>query len=187
MPRKPTRQPFYSKAHSSWAIPLTRGVIALVDEDIAETLGRYNWYANNLSGIRWYALRAGDNKDWNVKILMHKVIMPADLGADIDHREHYPLASKMLDNRRDNLRISNRMENMQNASLRTDNKSGYKGVTWDASRNKWAASLMINYKRISLGRYADKLDAALAYDRAAEEIFGEYARTNKQLGLISAK
>lgn len=185
MPRKSIRKPLYSQVHSSWAIPLTRGVIALVDEDVAETLGQHNWYANHLGGIRWYALRAGDNKNWNVKILMHKLILPAPAGSDVDHQEHYALADCLIDNRRANLRITSRMENMRNASIRLDNQSGFKGVTWDASRNKWAASLMINYKRVYLGRFVDKLEAALAYDRGAIKMFGEHAKTNEQLGLIS--
>jgi hypothetical protein len=185
MPKKPIRKPFYSQVHSSWAIPLTRGVIALVDKDIAETLGRFNWYANNLGGIRWYALRAGDRQNWNARILMHKAILSVEEDEDVDHREHYPMSDKLIDNRRTNLRPTSRMENMRNASIRLDNKSGFKGVTWDAARNRWAASLTINYKRISLGRFEDKLEAALAYDRAAIEWFGEHAKTNEQLGLIS--
>lgn len=182
MTKKSIREPHYSAAHSSWAIPLTRGVIALVDQDVAETLGKFNWYANNLSGIRWYAMRKGNDQNWNEKTLMHKAILPVDASLDVDHLHHYRMADLLIDNRRANLRPGTRMQNMQNADIRLDNKSGFKGVTWDASRNRWLASLTVNYKHIHLGRFLDRTEAALAYDRAAIERFGEYAKTNAQLG-----
>lgn len=183
MPKKEARKPFYSTVHSSWAIPLTRGVIALVDEDISESLGCFNWYANNVGGIRWYAMRNANPQNWNEKTLMHRVILPVASDEDVDHIKHYPLADLLIDNRKSNLRPGTRMQNMQNADLRRDNQSGFKGVTWDAARGKWLSSLMINYKNKYLGRYSDKIEAARAYDAAAIEHFGEFAKTNESLGL----
>lgn len=167
----------YSDVHGCRAITLTHGVIALVDDDVAETIGRFSWYANNFGGRRWYAVKTGSDK-----VLMHKAILPVANGMDVDHRKHHPMSDLLIDNRRANLRESTRSQNMQNADIRTDNKSGFKGVTWDASRGKWSASLMLNYKRVALGRFDSKIEAALAYDRAAEQTFGEFAKTNASLG-----
>lgn len=89
---------------------------------------------------------------------------------------------RLIDNRRANLRPGTRVQNMRNSDIRSDSQSGFKGVTWDASRGKWLASLTMNYKNIYLGRYSDKVEAAKAYDAAAEKFFGEFAKTNEQLG-----
>lgn len=187
MTKKRASPPFYSEEHSSWAIPLTQGVIALVDEDVAQALGQFYWSARDCNGIRWYATRSSSAENGWKRILMHKEILPTDGDLDIDHRHHYDKSDLLVDNRRANLRVGTRMQNMQNADIRRDNQSGFKGVTWDASRGKWAASLMINYKRKALGRYSDKIEAAKAYDRAALEHFGEFAKTNAHLGLYQSQ
>jgi hypothetical protein len=57
-----------------------------------------------------------------------------------------------------------------------NNTSGYRGVTW--FQNKWRASIKINSRRIFLGYFISKEDAARAYDRAALEYFGEFAVLN---------
>jgi hypothetical protein len=56
------------------------------------------------------------------------------------------------------------------------NKSGVKGVFWDAFRNKWHAQIQIDGRSKSLGRFLSKDDAATAYRRAAEQRFGDFAR-----------
>ena len=62
--------------------------------------------------------------------------------------------------------------------MHTQNSSGYKGVTWDLSRKKWKAQLMVNRKNIFQMRFDDKLDAARAYDKAAKHYFGDFALPN---------
>ena len=68
----------------------------------------------------------------------------------------------------DDCRLSNLAEetvqaNIQRQKIRTTNESGIKGVSWDASRGKWTASMYKDYKRISLGRFDTKDAAAEAY------------------------
>jgi hypothetical protein len=62
--------------------------------------------------------------------------------------------------------------------IRTDNSSNFKGVSWFERDNKWSARIGIGGKRIHLGLFENILDAARAYDKAAREQFGEFARTN---------
>jgi hypothetical protein len=64
------------------------------------------------------------------------------------------------------------------------NTSGFKGVIWHKQSKKWYARITLNYKRIDLGLFKDKIQAAIAYNEAAIKYHGEFARLNKiQLGI----
>ena len=60
--------------------------------------------------------------------------------------------------------------------------SKYKGVCWDKSRNKWLANTQFNRKSIFIGYYDIEEDAALAYNKKATELFGEFACLNEITG-----
>jgi predicted Zn-ribbon and HTH transcriptional regulator len=85
-----------------------------------------------------------------------------------------------LNNRRSNLRPATKSQNGANARKNPGKTSRYKGVFWDRERSAWQAKIMVNRKALSLGRFASEEDAALAYDLAAREAFGEFALTNFQ-------
>lgn len=80
------------------------------------------------------------------------------------------------DNRWVNLREASHRENITNAKLSDANKSGYKGVSWDAENNKWRASICANYKQIKIGRFSTKEEAYEAYCAAALKLHGKFAR-----------
>jgi len=63
--------------------------------------------------------------------------------------------------------------------IRNDNTSGFKGVVWSKERKKWEAQISYFERHINIGRYKDKIDAVLAYNQKAIELFGEFARINK--------
>ncbi len=92
----------------------------------------------------------------------------------IDHRDGNP-----LNNRKSNYRLCTSAENIKNAKIRADNTSGYKGVCWKKDNKKWMARIMFNKKRVHLGVFNDKTDAAKAYNSAAIKHFGEFACQNK--------
>ncbi|GAG28472.1 unnamed protein product [marine sediment metagenome] len=104
---------------------------------------------------------------------MHRMILGVEKGVDVDH-----INGDGIDNRRFNLRACLRSENGRNRRLSKNNKSGYKGVCWNKSCNKWVAQIKYNYKEYSLGCFFCIIKAAKAYDKAAREYFGEFARTN---------
>ena len=81
-----------------------------------------------------------------------------------------------LNCQRSNLRVTNHAGNAWNASLRADNKSGYKGVRQDKKTGKWLAFIQVNYKRRYLGSFVTPELAAEAYARAAEELHGEFMK-----------
>jgi hypothetical protein len=82
------------------------------------------------------------------------------------------------DNRIANLRLSDRTKNAQNTSKRTDNTSGYRGVTWHKKTEKWRVQIYNNGKWTHGGLYADKEDAARRYNELAIEYHGEFAVPN---------
>lgn len=84
-----------------------------------------------------------------------------------------------LDHRKSNLVLATHQQTTFNQPRRSNNKSGYKGVSWDNEKQRWYAYIMVNGKTKYLGRYHDKKDAAIAYNTAALEIYGdEYANIN---------
>lgn len=80
----------------------------------------------------------------------------------IDHINRTP-----TDNRLVNLRPVSKKQNQENKEKQVNNKSGYKGVSWDTQRKKWFACIQNKNKTIGLGRYNNKEDAYKAYCDAA--------------------
>lgn len=85
-----------------------------------------------------------------------------------------------LNNQRNNLRLASYRENSANQRMCSANTSGFKGVY--LHKGKLVAYIRVNYRRIHLGAYQSKTEAAEAYDLAAIKHFGEFALTNQDLG-----
>jgi len=104
---------------------------------------------------------------------MHRLIMNAPEGLVVDHIDR-----NGLNNRKCNLRLCTKAQNVQNSRPRRNRSSKYKGVFWNKLNKKWSASIHKGDKRIYLGGFDDEIEAALAYDRKAAELFGEFAYLN---------
>jgi hypothetical protein len=78
------------------------------------------------------------------------------------------------DNKISNLRESTQSENLMNISISSHNTSGYKGVSFDKSKNKFMACIQINSRQIFIGRYKTAKEASIAYSNYAKEIQGEF-------------
>lgn len=105
--------------------------------------------------------------------LLHRIIAER-MGIDssvIDHINGDP-----LDNRRCNLRSATTSKNMMNRGKQLNNKSGYKGVT--RRRDKWRVTVTVNRKHVYEAYFDDLIEAARAYDKAAIQYHGEYAKLN---------
>ncbi len=74
-------------------------------------------------------------------------------------------------NRLANLRVTNTAGNARNSSRSVHNTSGYTGVSWDTSRDKWFVSIGVNYRTIPLGRF-DNLEDAVEARKKAEKHYG---------------
>lgn len=90
----------------------------------------------------------------------------------IDHHD-----MDKTNNRWVNLRIATRSQNGANRRALRVNTSGFKGVCWDSMTSNWKAQISVRGKNIHLGRYYTQQEAHAAYCRAAQEYFGEFART----------
>ena len=98
-------------------------------------------------------------------------------GGDVDHAN-----LERADNRWCNLRLASARQNAQNRPRYSNNTSGLKGVSWHGQAKKWRAYVtMLNGKKKHIGLYATKEEAALAYDAAAELLYGEFALTNQKI------
>ena len=95
---------------------------------------------------------------------------PADM---IDHKD-----LNRANNAWSNLREATNQNNMRNGSLRKDNKSGFKGVTWRPDQQRWRATIKFNGKQNHVGNFKTKEEAAAAYDAAALTYFGEFSNIN---------
>jgi len=79
------------------------------------------------------------------------------------------------DNRFCNLRVATHSQNMQNQHLRKTNKSGYKGVSWCKTTNKWQAQCTVGGKKYQLGRHEKIEDAVSAVREFREMAHGDFA------------
>jgi hypothetical protein len=103
-------------------------------------------------------------------IRMHMLVMNSDGSHDVDHINHIK-----YDNRKDNLRICERYQNITHSKTRKDNTSGRKGVYWDKARYKWMAVLTYNKRVYHLGRFDTFEEAVEARKLAESEYHKEFA------------
>jgi len=163
-------------------ILLTRGYIALVDDaDYDRVMAAGPWCAkvtrNDIYAMR--NVRRPGGKGGGTQML-HRFILGLSGSVLVDHRNRYG-----LDNRRGNLRIGvTRSQNNANSGKhRGAFTSRFRGVCW--KKKKWCAQIVRSGKKVHLGYFTEELDAARAYDAAAREQWGEFAKSN--LGQNPAK
>lgn len=152
-------------------IRLSNGMCAVVDDADYEWLSLYKWNACVHYNGRAYATtnRGPDGHPAR----MHRLILTADPGMDIDH-----IDGNGLNNQRANLRTATRSQN--NANKRPHKGRRYKGVFRVSKKesSRWKASIRKDGKTYHVGVYDTEEDAARAYDTSARAMFGEYARLN---------
>jgi hypothetical protein len=149
------------------SIPLTRGKFALVDDGDFEYLNQFKWCFNGQ-----YAARRGAIRGKSL-IRMHRVVMCAPAGYEVDH-----INGDKLDNRRANLRLCTRAENQRHKARNRQNTTGYKGVRIDKRDGYFSARIRFDNKELHLGRFRNAVDAARAYDAAAKKLHGDFAWLN---------
>jgi hypothetical protein len=142
-----------------------------VDGADFEWLSQWKWHAVVRKGLGPVAARV----EWpaTTKVFMHRQIMDAHgLGEQIVHAN-----GDTLDNRRANLRLATPSQ-IQQRRRKGRGRSPYKGVSWRSRRHKWEANIKLDGKAYYLGSFANEVEAAMVYDAAAREMFGDYAAPN---------
>ncbi len=142
-------------------IPLTKGYFTKVDDEDFFKFAIYRWHAHITPGRRDHVTARSWSGNLTGCKYLHRLIMNAPEGMNIDHINHDP-----LDNRKKNLRICTQQENMFNQRMRIDNKSGYVGVHWHPESKKWRARIYTNKKGKSLGLFTSRKEASRAYKKA---------------------
>lgn len=153
-------------------IPLRGGGVAIVDEADFEMLNQYKWSLFTHPRTRVSYAR-GTVAKWT-QAFMHRFIMGlTDRSIRVDHKN-----GNGLDNRRSNLRIATASQNRFNADKNRTTKNKYKGIWFKPQTGRWSAQIRAHGQRFHLGFFDTPEEAARAYDQAAKEKHGEYAKLN---------
>lgn len=152
-------------------IPSTKGYAALVDDEDYERLAAFRWYAHNCTRGPRPARRQRMAEGRKVLFLVHQILR-APKGMVVDHVNGDP-----WDNRRSNLRVCTPKQNSFNKhKFGGSVLNPYKGVR--SYRGMWRASISCDGEKYDLGTYETHVKAALAYDKAALVLHGEFACLN---------
>jgi len=155
-------------------VRLTQGLIAAVDEADLLLLAGYSWSAMRVRNT-WYACayqRGSHGMGARKNVLMHRLLLDAPKGVQVDHRN-----GDGLDNRRINLRLASASQNQMNRHA-SAGRSQFKGVTWGGRAERWIARTQMDGESRHVGAFADEVEAARAYDSAALDRFGQFAHLN---------
>jgi hypothetical protein len=151
-------------------IPLTRGLVATVDDQDAH-LASFVWHAAKCNG-KFYAARRVYKGPY---LYLHRVVLGVPAGVEVDHVD-----GNGLNCRRGNLRPATRQEQNRNRRTTKRSKSGFKGVFYQAGLTRpWRAQITVDGRTRSLGCFGSPEAAALAYNEAARELHGEFAKLNE--------
>ena len=182
-------------------IKLTRGKVALVDDEDYEWLRQYSWYArgnkedvcergrekrlrNRLVAATTIKVPLPNGINTYLPMSMHRLVMKAKPNQLIDHIDGNP-----LNNQKSNLRFATNQQNSWNARGAKTFKgkptsSRFKGVFKKVCKTKhgdytyYVGRIGVNGKDITLYHGKDEVAAACHYDYGAQHYFGEYARCN---------
>lgn len=157
-------------------IPLSgkhgRGLYALIDDEDYALFSQVSWALNNFG----YAIHHTTVKGKSKSYLMHRAIMKAPKGIQVDH-----INGNKLDNRKSNLRFCNQSQNRQNSLKQFGKYSRFKGVRFTPTWPKapWHVRIKGNLeKEAYIGQFENEIHAAICYDLWAVDMYGEFARTN---------
>lgn len=158
-------------------ITLTRGLVTIVDEDDFAKISGYSWYSHRSEKENYYAATRGkENSELGLNKFMylHRFIVNAMPGKIVDH-----INGDKLDNRKSNLRLTDLKGNARNQNKqKRATSSKYNGVYFNRRDANWKAKKCVNGKTYSLGTFKTEVGAALAYDKSAIEMYGEFAKLN---------
>lgn len=144
--------------------------IALVDDEDFERLSKFEWftYSDSVAPERFTQNRRHRTVTLSNEIMQQKGII-------FDHIDRNP-----FNNQKNNLRVATRSQNGANrVKFIGTYHSKYKGVSKHKRSGKWQAQIRFNLKGIYLGSFNTENEAAIAYNKKAIELFGDFAVTNQ--------
>jgi hypothetical protein len=118
-----------------------------------------------------YILICVNMKRYQAHRIAYKMMYGVDPPALLDH-----IDGDTKNNRISNLRPATPNKNQGNTKTPVHNRSGIKGVSWNKKMKRWVAQIGVNNKRVYLGGFHTKEEAACAYADAARKHFGDFAK-----------
>lgn len=156
------------------SISMKDGREVIVDDDVYKWAKDMSWHTDEKGYVRHMCNKEEKAFFGKKFVYLHILVVDCPVGMVRDHVD-----GNKLDCRREKVRICTNQQNLWNSKTnRKNNKSGYKGVSWDSHAEMWKACIRVDGKRISLRYWRNPEDAARAYDDAARTYFGKYAKTN---------
>lgn len=157
-------------------VELTQGKVAIVCDCCWHKVSGYKWHylpqrgntGGPYAGTMVTVSYAPNRKQ--VQVRMHHLIG----GKGWDH-----IDGNGLNNQCSNLRPATAQQNTRNRGPQRGKVSSFKGVSRASKSNRWIAGITVDGMKIELGSFDNEWDAALAYDTAAEQYFGEFAWLNR--------
>lgn len=153
---------------------LTQGKVAIVDDDDFQCLSSWKWH---LCSNGRYAGRCEVINGRKKTILMHRQIVGAPAGTEVDHKN-----LDKLDNQKHNLRICLPSQNRKNRPARRDNVTGLRGVRLNRETGRFGARIYADGSPVWLGYFPTKEEAYSAYLSAARRLHGEFATIHRTKG-----
>lgn len=146
----------------------------LVDDEDYEWLNQWKWSLLKSGYARRNIAISKNGRVVRQKtILMHRQLLNAPKGMEVDHINH-----DKLDNRKANIRLATKQENAFNRES-INPTSGYKGVYWQSHTGNWRVIIVVDGKSKYYGGYKTKEEAAKVYNEAAKECHGKFAYLNE--------
>lgn len=153
-------EPDFEKARFTWTKRLNRKTT--IGGEVHQCLAKNGYFE-----VRFY--RDGKQN----RMYSHRILFYAKHGYLPEFLDHIDRDRK--NNSIQNLRPATSSQNKQNASIRSDNTSGFVGVQLRKESGKWRSLINLNKKAYHLGDFTDKNDAIKARKDAEESLYGEFA------------
>ena len=158
------------------------GYTVLIDDEDWEKVSKFKWSISKEGTAYYERLKGNVFPVTNVKVdgvwrsrSMHRVLLGLvhNEPVVVDH-----INGNRRDNRKSNLRVCTQANNNCNVHGRKDNLSGYKGVSIKTGTDLWVSQIQVKGKKYFGGYHSTPEAAAIAYDKLALKLHGEFAHTN---------
>lgn len=130
-----------------------------IDLEDIEKIKPYRWCPYKSPYSDNFYVQSTGRKNFS-RIPLHRFITDCPKGKEVDHINH-----NGLDNRKSNLRVCTRLENMQNKLMYKSNKSGYRNINWNKANKVWLVQVKRNGINTFVGATKDLDEAVLIRDK----------------------
>jgi hypothetical protein len=147
---------------------IASGRTTIIDDEDYATLSGMSWHVNTNGYVVWRGLKDGVKRT----IRMHRLLTNAPEGMDVDH-----INGERTDNRKSNLRIVTRSQNLLNKVC--------DGTWLDKRRGTWQVEVRVEKKKYYFGAYKDKGEAMHVYAEVKSQLLG--GRISRRTGIKNKK